>query len=1051
MNRSQPPKSSGWRSWIPYFVLVATLVLAFTSARSLALFRQGEERAKFQQAVDQTRGRLQREIDAYLVLLDGLRGLGNAQFAMREEQFEAYVEALRLPKAYPGAQSLGFAAIIPPDLKEAGEERFRKLPKHPFGIWPKSTDRVVCPINYLAPLSAENVEQLGFDLYSDAVRRSMLEKAVQTGEAAASPRLLPAHSEGTPAAGVKEAIILLASPLFWEGKAPEKVEERGQKIFGYFFCTFKVDDLFRVLTDTKVADEIAFRVYEGGPGDLLLHDSSTAEPVPAGDPNFTATNLLTLADRNWTVVFARQRQMVHGSGWYFHAPVAIGGVILAFGLFGLSLAQTRARGAADHHAGLQRAAEGRYRRLVEQSIVGIYVIQDARFVYVNPRMAEIFATTEADLSARPLLDFIAEESRAQVSANIDKRFRGEVDNVHYTLRGRRKDGQKIDLDAQGGLAEYDGRPAILGCLTDITEQRVAEKRIQAQLAGLNLLSDITKAIGERQDLPSIFQVVIRNLEDHLPVDFGCICLYDATDEKLVVASVGAKSQTLEPSLGLVPDVAIPLEKNGLWTCVHGELIYEPDLADAKLLFTRRLADSGLRALVLAPLLVESTVFGVLIAARRAPESFTSPDCEFLRQLSEHVALATHQAQVYQALQQAYDELRRTQQAVMHQERLRTIGQMASGIAHDINNAIMPVSIYTELILGAETNLSPTTTEYLGLIQESTAEVVSTIERLREMYRPREAEAMHANVDLNHQAHRVVELTRARWYTMAVQAGVQIEVRQELAADLPAIHGRDSEIREGLTNLVLNAVDAMPQGGTITLRTGVVEREPAEPGIPAAKSIFVEVQDTGVGMDEEAQRRCLEPFFTTKGERGSGLGLAMVFGILERHSGEIEIRSAPDEGTTFRLLFPLPGAARSAGRPATSDEALLQAAAHHRILIVDDDPLLINSLRLVLEGDGHQVTAADGGQAGIEAFLAAKLRGEPFGIVISDLGMPRVDGRKVAAAVKAAAPETAFILLTGWGHRLNAEGQLPPHVDRVLSKPPKLHDLREALRRCAWAK
>src|SRR6185369_2300308 len=183
----------------------------------------------------------------------------------------------------------------------------------------------------------------------------------------------------------------------------------------------------------------------------------------------------------------------------------------------------------------------------------------------------------------------------------------------------------------------------------------------------------------------------------------------------------------------------------------------------------------------------------------------------------------------------------------------------------------------------------------------------------------------------------------------------------------------------------------------------------------------------------------EPFFTTKGERGTGLGLAMVYGTMKRHGAEIEIDSTPGKGTTMRLSF------TAATGPVTTATPLVQAAVvPTRILIIDDDPLVLKSLCDALESDGHQVTTANGGQEGIDAFRAAQAQGRPFPVVITDLGMPYVDGRKVSGAIKAAAPETSIVLLTGWGQRLVAEGDIPPHTDRVLSKPAKLRELREVL-------
>ena len=241
------------------------------------------------------------------------------------------------------------------------------------------------------------------------------------------------------------------------------------------------------------------------------------------------------------------------------------------------------------------------------------------------------------------------------------------------------------------------------------------------------------------------------------------------------------------------------------------------------------------------------------------------------------------------------------------------------------------------------------------------------------------------------------------------------------------------MRDALTNLVFNAVDAMPEGGVLTLRTRSIGTAGA-----AAHQVVLEVSDTGVGMDEDTRRRCLEPFFTTKGERGTGLGLAMVYGVAQRHAAEVEIDSTIGRGTTVSLNFPVPAVEPA----AEADSAPRRAPVSRlRILIVDDDPLLLRSLRDTLELDGHKVVAANGGKAGIDAFRAAP-RG--FDAVITDLGMPYVDGRKVAEAVKAHAPSMPVILLTGWGQRLMADSEAPPHVDRVLSKPPKLRELRAAL-------
>jgi signal transduction histidine kinase/uncharacterized membrane protein affecting hemolysin expression len=563
-----------------------------------------------------------------------------------------------------------------------------------------------------------------------------------------------------------------------------------------------------------------------------------------------------------------------------------------------------------------------------------------------------------------------------------------------------------------------------------------QQRTRAQMNRLALLQHITSAIGDRQDLASIFQVVLQNVEENLPVDFGALCLYDSASQMLTMTTVGAASRTLSPALDLEEGAVVPIDENGLSRCVRGDLVYEPDVRALPFPFPRRFARAELLSLVIAPLSVEASVFGVFIAARRAAHAFSSGDCEFLLQLSGHVALAAHQSRLHAALQRAYDDLKQSQNTVMQQERLRALGQMASGIAHDINNAISPVSLYTETLLEREPNLSPRTRSTLEVIQKAIDGVAATVARMREFYRQREPEMTLTLVDVNRTVENVIELTRAKWFDLPQQLGISIDLRMEFTKDLPGIMGAEGEIRDAITNLIFNAVDAMPRGGVLTVRTDV------KPGGGDMQLVIVEIEDTGIGMDEETRRRCLEPFFTTKGERGTGLGLAMVYGMIQRHSAEFEIDSAVGKGTTMRIAFPAYTQSTLAAQRAVTPHLPVRRL---RVLVVDDDPIIIKALEDALGGDGHIVVSASGGQIGLDTFASARGTPNEFALVITDLGMPHVDGRRVAEGVKRIAPGTPVIMLTGWGNRMIAEHDTPAHVDRVLSKPPRLAELRGALR------
>lgn len=693
-----------------------------------------------------------------------------------------------------------------------------------------------------------------------------------------------------------------------------------------------------------------------------------------------------------------------------------------------------------------RAREERIRQIVETALDAVVTINDQGNITGWNSQAELtFGYSRDDILGLNLADTIVPESYREFHRKGLENYLSTgvstVLNRRIQLSAVHKDGREFPIELSITPIKTENTFEFSAFIRDISDQRAFDQKVQGHLERLSLLHNITRATGERQDLQSIFQVVIRSLEDQLPIDFGCVCLFDPIDYVLTVSSVGVQSESLSFELALTEHAMIPIDENGLSSCVRGQLVYEPDISKVHFPFPERLAKGGLRSLVMAPLLVESQVFGILVTARREPESFSSGECEFLRQLSEHVALSAHQANLHEALQEAYDDLRQTQQAVMQQERLKALGQMASGIAHDINNAISPVALYTESLLANEEGLSARARDYLETIARSIDDVAATVSRMREFYRQREPQLLLVEIPLNRLMQEVADLTRARWSDMPLQRGVKIDLNLDLESDLPPVMGIESEIREMLTNLVFNAVDAMPDGGALTLRTCSYRQQEVAEGESPRTEVEVDVIDNGIGMDEETQRRCLEPFFTTKGERGTGLGMAMVYGVAQRHNATMKIESAPGQGTTVRLIFDA-AATNGDGKPSVVWQAsVLQPM---RILLIDDDPLLLKSLRDTLEGQGHLIAIANGGQAGIDAFNEAADAGQPFPVVFTDLGMPYVDGRKVAAAIKGRLPSTYIILLTGWGQRLVAEGDIPPHVDSVLNKPPKLRDIHDAL-------
>ncbi len=573
---------------------------------------------------------------------------------------------------------------------------------------------------------------------------------------------------------------------------------------------------------------------------------------------------------------------------------------------------------------------------------------------------------------------------------------------------------------------------------EIGVRQNAESALKQQLTRISLLNQITQAISDRQDTDSILHVVLRQLEDHMSLDLGIIALMDGKSPVLNVAALRVKNSLLAEQFDLHEGSVLPMAETGFQLCEKGQTVYFSDTIKVTAPFVEKLAVTGWRSAAAVPLMVEEKLFGVLITARLKMDAFSSGDCEFLRMLSEHVALAAHQSRLHRELETAYNELRQTQATVLQQERLKALGQMASGIAHDVNNALSPVVGFSDIIMNGDYGLDARGKKYLKYIRTAGEDIAHIVARLREVYRTREDNESLQLVNINTLVEQVVEMTRPRWRDIPQSNGVTIEMETDLSPEVSDLAGIESEIREAFTNLVLNAVDAMPTGGKITLRTRVVR---PTSGSKLPNQIAVDVADTGTGMNEETRKRCLEPFFSTKGKRGTGLGLAMVYGVIKRHEGAIDIQTEPGKGTTFQLTFPV-----RANLCKDREDGDITPIEPLQILCIDDEPLLRELIKEILERDGHTVEVSDSGQSGLDEFRVANERGRPFDVVITDLGMPYLDGRQVAKAIKQESPATPVIMLTGWGAFMKEDGNAPEQVDGILSKPPRSRELREVLSR-----
>ena len=564
---------------------------------------------------------------------------------------------------------------------------------------------------------------------------------------------------------------------------------------------------------------------------------------------------------------------------------------------------------------------------------------------------------------------------------------------------------------------------------------------------LGTLNDITRALTTldplrvaEQTLRAV-QVLVRDVAARF---------WDYGPEEGVfrhVASVGMKNRSGPSTVRFPPGEGLL----GLTLSTRQPVISRDVNRDPRFREHARAKTEDVVSCIMLPLLAANRLCGVLAIFTRTPHDFPEEEVNLLRSFAAQAAVALENARLYAELKQTYEDLRHAQDELVRSEKLRAVGQLGAGMAHDLNNVLAVILGQTELLKLRTTDSE--VREGLSRLEITATDGAEVVRRLQDFARPRGASPL-VSVDLSRVAVETLEITRPRWKDEPERRGVRIDVRTEMPS-LPLVLGHPPEIREALINLIFNAVDAMPAGGTLRLEgrlapateersairrfDGTGEQKPSKrrtaepPNI--GQVVELSVSDTGVGIPDEVQERIFEPFFTTKGPQGSGLGLSVVYGIMERHGGRIAVTSTLGQGTTVTLTFQIVGKAEAASEPP-----VLASVIPRRLLIIDDDPMVRQTVVSLLRAAGHSVVEADGGAAGL-----VRLAETPIDCVLTDLGMSEMTGWDVARAVRTLHPNLPIVLLTGWGEQAAGEADHQGLVDRVLGKPVRLEELLRVIR------
>jgi signal transduction histidine kinase/CheY-like chemotaxis protein len=408
---------------------------------------------------------------------------------------------------------------------------------------------------------------------------------------------------------------------------------------------------------------------------------------------------------------------------------------------------------------------------------------------------------------------------------------------------------------------------------------------------------------------------------------------------------------------------------------------------------------------------------------------------YLKNVETSAAQAAQAEKHVKELSHYIAEQERIREQFSQMEKLSALGELASGVAHDFNNTLAGILGRAQLL--QRTDDPEKVKRGLDIIIKTAEDGAKTVKRIQDFARQRRDHDFEL-VSIDQILLDASEITRPRWKNCAEASNIHITVNLQIGSNA-MVMGDDSELREVLVNMVFNAIDAMPEGGTLTLSTSAVEQ-----------SVVIKIVDTGIGMYPEVRSRIFDPFFTTKGKAGLGLGLAVSFGIIRRHGGNIEVDSQYGNGTEFRITLPIATIVESGVQvdlsnpepPVTvvNDVPSPEEHAKPRLLIVDDEDFVRDLLQDILEGEDCDVRLATSGSEALAMF-----REFPFDAVCTDVGMPGMSGWELAREIRHLNQKIPIAVITGWGEAVGSNEQKAAGVDWIIAKPFTADRIAELVR------
>ncbi len=1051
------------RHWLPYITLASTLSLTVLSSYYVHRTAQIKDQLRFANEIQRTENEIQRRLFTYTALLRAGAGLFAGSRTITPQEFENFVGQLRLRENYPGIQGIGYSLRIPSaavptvvaNMQRQGIPNFQVRPTHPRSEYHA--------IIYLEPLDRRNEAAIGYDMFTETIRRRAMEQARDGAEPAASGRVTLVQ-EIDPQ---KQAGFLIYLPVYRQGRVPMTLAERRSQLQGFVYSPFRADDLLDGIFGYKTTRLIDLKVYDGT--DLrpenLLHQSRYNTPTPHV-PKFTATQQVDVAGRTWSLVITSRPELERASESRYALYILLGGVVLSLVLFGLTWAQVRARNIMEQTASDLRQSEIRFRTLVEQSPLSIQILApDGRTLQVNRAWEELWGTA----GDRPPADNILIEpwlTANNMNAYLQQAFAGQavalppiayqLPQAHPATAVENATSNPASPTSQRWIQAYiypvkdevgQVREVVL-LQEDITERELAEQALKQSNERLKLLYSISSGLLLYDQTPDFMSSLFHQLSQHLRMEVYCHYLFDQEQQMLRLSLAnGIPAATLEEIRWLPLGSAVcgtVAETRTPW--VLEDLL---QLADPKLELMRSLQ---ITAYASYPLVARGQLIGTLSFGSRSRSGFEEDELALLQVVCDQVATSLERTHLVAELQRQTEELAQANQ--MKDDFLAVL-------SHELRTPLNAMMGWTQMLLTRNFD-QEMTNRALGIIDRNTHSLMRLIEDLLDVSRIITGKLKLHLTEVRWAA--IIETTIESIQPSAVEKNITVHCHLDTSL---IVEGDTNRLHQIGWNLLSNAVKFTPEQGEITVELAAITQSvPPDPGsrstinrlprttanhsykpkhlIPA-KYAQLTIRDTGQGIDSDFLPHVFDRFrqadsSTTRHYGGLGLGLAIVHHLVELHGGTIVATSQGEgKGATFTVKLPLLATTPvTIPSPVTHKQQVVQtndtALLHDlHILIVDDEPDTLELISTTLTQAGAAVTAVNSAAAAM-----AELRHHPPDILISDIGMPDTDGyeliKQVRTQTDAPTRELPAIALTAYAGESNRQQALAAGYQQHLTKP-----------------